>query len=215
MAGFAGASARCKKMYVSHRKSLVSSRADWFLPARPSSGADLVRSRVEVPTKRLQAACTKLLSGGGDAGAAAAGDVDGDSRAGARETLGRLEPIFFRGLVWQPSIQLKLLPGRTVRFDFQLVVQPPRLADGRWPNTDPCVEFCVNVEAVQAQGVRARPPGKRGNKAARLSHHTRIEDFWRLGPQAGWDEASWRAKGLVLEGSKVCVDVSLSLPLPE
>jgi hypothetical protein len=160
---------------------------------------------IEVSVEQLKAATEAVLAVARDGGGEGVGVqklVEGPAR-------------FFRGFKWRGCITI--VPGEgqhTVEYSVGLEL----VDEGRF---DVCADQLIVCKAtflaLQRPTIAVQRAARRFESisaihgcAHRIGHVCHWGDFWGLGPQAGWDPAAWQAKGLLLDGGKVKVRLTLT-----
>jgi hypothetical protein len=157
-------------------------RPEWFKPRRPRSVVTKAKFEVEVTAEVLEAAAQRVLAGS------------------AREELSLCPPLFFRGFQLCPKFEARKMDDGVCFGAFLHVADEGHFAKGAGQGVRCKATFCAR---------RAREHAFYDSMAPAVGACQGWRDFWELGVQKGWDAAAWSAKGLLLEGGKVRVAVTV------
>ncbi|KAI8463473.1 MAG: hypothetical protein J3K34DRAFT_462419 [Monoraphidium minutum] len=176
------------------RGGVFAARPEWFLPARPPSAVERVVFDVQATAEEMRGAVEEALAAD-----------DGEA------WLWPCAPRFFRGFLWQPRLSVSRCDGVLVKFGLYMSLANEGLVnEAAEEQIIPCH---VSTHPVQQPGSdHASVPAWSSVLPVCTCSNWGWDDGWELGPQAGWDPAAWEAKGLLLEGGRVRVTVTLSDP---
>ncbi|KAI8476703.1 MAG: hypothetical protein J3K34DRAFT_516287 [Monoraphidium minutum] len=177
------------------RAGCFESNPEWFLPARPPSGA-ICTVQGEITSDELEALVKEAPA------------VSGEDRAACAPLRGA-ELIYFRGFACRWQVHVKAPPGGSLSFGLFLHFEDEGLFD----------IACGQVLACHATAEAVHKAGALCTKLTRTTVLTPLlgqeygwPNFWDVGRQMGFDPARWEARGLLLEGGRVRVELTLSAP---